>query len=63
MAEREVTEEQVEVALRRPMGAPDPGNRPDTLVIRSPFGGRRLKVVVDSVDTERVISVMWEGGR
>jgi hypothetical protein len=62
MAQRQITEEQVELILRRPIGDPFPGSRPDTLVYRGRLGGRGLKVVVDSVDIERVVTVIVEGG-
>jgi hypothetical protein len=60
MEEREITEDQVKLVLRRPMGDPEPGNRPDTLVYRGLLGGKTLKVVVDSVDTERVVTLAWK---
>ncbi len=61
MQRRQITEEQVELVLQRPAGVPNPGNRHDTLVLSSPLGGRNLKVVVDSIDTELVVTVFWEG--
>jgi len=63
MAEREITEEQVKLILRRPIGAPQPGNRPDTLELRGMLGNRTLKVWVDSVDVERVVSLAWKDER
>ena len=61
MASRQITKEQVELVLRRPIGDPEPGNRPDTIVFRGLLGGgRALKVVVDAVDTELVVTAFRE---
>jgi hypothetical protein len=58
MEARKITEAAVEAVLRRPIGDPAPGNRPDTISFRGYApGGRLLKVVVDSVDREFVVTV------
>lgn len=60
MSRRNISEEQVELVLQR-RGDPEPGSRPTTIVYEAPFGGGRvLKVVVDSVDTEFVVTVFWK---
>jgi hypothetical protein len=65
MAERNISERAVEDVMRRPIGGgPEPGARPDTICYRgqsSEHPGVILKVVVDSADTNRVVSVMSEG--
>lgn len=64
MQQRGITEEQVEAVMRRPLGTPEPGSRPDTLVLRGhAVGVGELKVVVDASDNERVVSAFWAGER
>jgi hypothetical protein len=58
MEDRNFTEEQVEMVLRRHIGDPDPGNRPDTIVYRGLIGTRRVGIVVDAYDANRVITVL-----
>jgi hypothetical protein len=61
MRNRRISEEHVEAILRRPIGNPEPGSRPDTIVVMGIApGGRRLKVVVDSVDRDHVVTT-YEG--
>ena len=60
MAERGVTEADINMALRRRHGTEEPGGRPDTIVVRGYAAtGRSLTVVHDSADRERVVSVWW----
>jgi hypothetical protein len=50
--------------MRRPIGGPEPGARPDTICYRghsSEHPGVMLKIVVDSVDINHVVSVINEG--
>jgi hypothetical protein len=59
MAKRAVTEVDVELALRHPIGQPTPGE-PGTIWIRGfAVGGRILKVCVRTDDHEYVITVAW----
>jgi hypothetical protein len=61
MERRGITLEDVESALRKRMGTPDPGSRPDTIVLTGiDAGGRLLKIVVDSVDNNHVVTA-YEG--
>lgn len=63
MRERGFTEGEVEEAVNRCDGGPEPGNRPGTLVYRGAKirpDGKRLKVVVDAAVRNRVVSVMSE---
>jgi len=63
MAERGITKEMVEAVLRRHIGPPTPGSRPDTVELQGfAPGGRHIKVVVDSVDRERVVTIHDIGG-
>jgi hypothetical protein len=59
MRERGISEQDVEYAHRHPIGNPEPGARPGTLATTGPFPGRAglLKVVVDSADSELVVTV------
>lgn len=56
MAEREITEDEVNAALRHTSGPPQPGDN-GNLVVRGYAGGRILKVVLTS-DQQVVVSVM-----
>lgn len=59
MAERGVSDADVERVLSAPIGAPQPANRPDTFVLTGfNLAGLPLKVVVDSADLSHVISVL-----
>ena len=61
--ERGITKSDVADALNRPYGAPEPGSRPDTIVVRGALvrpDGMRLKVVLDAAVSDRVVSAMWE---
>lgn len=64
MDQRGISEGDVEAALRRPIGAPQPGNRPDTVEVRGYApGGRILKIILDAADNETVVSAMVVGRR
>ncbi len=59
MAERGITEADVETALRRPLGDPLPGE-PGTVVIEGHApGGRILKVCVRAADPDYVVTAYW----
>jgi hypothetical protein len=61
MAQRRITKLDVESALRRPTGAPTPG-QPGTMWIRGyAAGGRILKVCVRATDPDYVITAAWPG--
>jgi len=58
MDERGVTEGDIQMTLNRPVRR-GPGNRPDTIeVVGYCSGGRRIKVIVDSADNERIVTVI-----
>ncbi len=64
MEARGISEEDVKLAFERPDGVRHPGNRPDTVVhIGYSTHGRRLKVILDAADSDRIISVMWKDER
>lgn len=58
LLERGITEADVEWACNHALGDPQPGNRPGTTVLVGPFPrvGKRLKVVLDSVDARVVVT-------
>jgi hypothetical protein len=59
MAERDVTEVDVESVLAAPIGRPTAGNRPRRLVITGfDTNALPLCVVVDEADTDYVVSVL-----
>ena len=61
MNRRGITEDDVEAVLRRPLGDPQPGSRPDTVLVTGyALGGRLLQVVVDSVEMDHVVTA-YEG--
>lgn len=61
MTERGITEQDVEAALRRPVGDPSPGE-PGTIWIRGHAAGARiLKVCVPTNDQDFVITAAWPG--
>jgi len=61
MAKRVITEQDVESALRRRVGNPEPGE-PGTIWLRGyAAGGRILKVCVPMDDQEYVITAAWPG--
>ena len=58
MAERSISERDVQSVLDSPTSV-EPGARPDTIAVSGYCaGGRTVKVVVDAADNERVITVM-----
>jgi hypothetical protein len=64
LAARGLTEEDIVLAMRRRIGPPQPGARPDTVVHRGTATvGRTLKVVTDSTDYEQIVTAMWEEAR
>lgn len=59
MAQRRITEEDVDMALRLRIGQPGPG-QPGTIWIRGhAVGGRILKVCVPMADQQFVITAAW----
>lgn len=59
MAKRGILEEDVELALRHPVGDPDPG-QPGSIWIRGhAVGGRILKVCVRIAEQDYVITTAW----
>ncbi len=61
MADREVSDVDVEAALSHPIGDPAPGE-PGTVWVRGyAVGGRVLKVCVRADDTSYVVTVAWPG--
>jgi hypothetical protein len=61
MAQRGITEEDVEAALSRRVGHPSPGE-PGTIWIRGYGAGSRiLKVCVRMADQDFVITAAWPG--
>ena len=59
MSERGIAKEDVEMALRHPIGAPGPG-QPGTVVVQGHApGGRILKVCVPTVDHDVVVTTYW----
>jgi hypothetical protein len=59
MAERGITEEDVEAALRRRIGDPEPG-QPGTIWIRGYAAGSRiLRVCVPVANQEFVVTAAW----
>jgi hypothetical protein len=60
MAERSITRQDVETALRRPIGDPGPG-APGKIVIQGYAAGARiLNICVPMNDHELVITAYWE---
>lgn len=60
MERRDVTEEDVETAMRHRVGAPVPGSGPGNVVIEGiATGGRRIQIVCSAADLDLVISV-WK---
>lgn len=58
MAQRDITEADVESALKRRSGDPQPGNNGTIVQLGYAVEGRILKLVLTS-DKQTVISVMW----
>lgn len=59
MHQRHVTEKDVELALRRTAGGPEPG-QPGTIWIRGlAVGGRVLRVCVRTADQTYVVTIAW----
>lgn len=61
MAERGITEGDIQWALRRRVGSPKPGEPGSIWVMGQASGGRILKVLVASDDMSRVITAAWPG--
>lgn len=60
MAERGITKADVHAALRRPIGAPRPG-QPGTLLIDGfAAGGRILRVCLRADDRMYVVTAYWQ---
>jgi hypothetical protein len=60
MVARGITEEDVELAKRRPVGPPDAGSSMGSVVVEGvATGGRRLKIVLSTTDSDLVISTYW----
>jgi hypothetical protein len=60
MAARAITEQDVEMALRRRLGAPRPG-QPGNIVIQGHApGGRILNVCVPVADQELIVTAYWQ---
>jgi hypothetical protein len=58
MAEREITDSDVESALNRKHGQPRPGNNGTIVVLGYASQGRILKVVL-TPDQEEIITLAW----
>ena len=57
---RGISANDVELALRRPEGRPEPGSGlGNVVIVGAATGGRRLKVVCSAADTELVITAWW----
>ena len=59
MAARGITEDDVMVALRRPIGEASPGELGKIVIEGHAPGGKILKVCVLSTDHETVVSAWW----
>ena len=59
MAERGITEVDVETALLQPIGDPSPGQPGSVVLPGYAPGGRILKVCVQASDREHVITAYW----
>ena len=60
LADRGISEHDIELALRHPEGPPEPGSGVGNMVIvGAATGGRRLKVVCSAADRELVVSAWW----
>ena len=60
LAERGISEHDIELALRRPEGPPEPGSGIGNMVtVGAATGGKRLKVVCSAADRELVVSAWW----
>jgi hypothetical protein len=60
MAQRQVTEADVQSALKRRSGQPRPGDNGSIVVLGYASRGRILKMVL-SPDGKEIVSVMWLG--
>jgi Domain of unknown function (DUF4258) len=59
MEARGITKRDVEMALRHPIGAPEPG-QPGKIVIQGHApGGRILKVCVVMADRDLIVTAYW----
>jgi len=59
MAARGIAEEDVEMALRHPIGVPRPGDPGKVVIEGHAAGGRILKVRVLAADQELVVTAYW----
>ena len=60
MVDRGISEQDVELSKRRPVGPPEPGSSMSTIVVEGmATGGRRLKIVLSTTDSDLVISTYW----
>jgi Domain of unknown function (DUF4258) len=59
MAQRGITEADINWALAHPVGAPRPGTPGSIWVLGSTAGGRVLKVCVQAHDRDQVITAVW----
>ena len=59
MAARGIAKEDVEAALRRPIGNPSPGEPGKVVIEGHAPGGRILKVCVQAADHNVVVSAWW----
>jgi hypothetical protein len=59
LAERGISLEDIDLALARTDGPPVPGSGMTIVTVGYARGGRRLKVVRSSADTQLVISAYW----
>jgi hypothetical protein len=61
MEERGITVADLELAIRRAFGPPQPASGPGKMAYVGPAsGGRRLKVVVSAADPNVVITAFWQ---
>lgn len=58
MAERGITQDHIDAALRRRSGPPQPGDGGNVVILGYGEAGRILKVVL-TPDQQLVVSVMW----
>jgi hypothetical protein len=59
MAERGITEGDIKQAKRHPVGPPEPGALGTVVIEGVASGGRHLKVVQSTTDSDLVVSLYW----